>query len=51
MLIQRFSNLEFPHWESLKDGIVHLIQNGTYQELVDIHAARGQREPVLPTVF
>ena len=38
MSIQRVSNLEFQRWDALGYAIYRLIEKGTYDELVKIHA-------------
>ncbi len=38
MPIQRVSNLEFDQWNALKDAIAELMNTGTYNTLVEIHA-------------
>ena len=45
MNIQRFSNLEFERWDVLSDAIAQLIREGTYQRLVEIHAAMESVDP------
>jgi tyrosinase len=42
-LIQRFSNLEFEHWDALCDAIASLIDNRTYRRFVRIHSHGNHR--------
>ena len=40
MSIQRFSNVEFEHWDALRDAVGQLVANGTYEGLVNYHSHR-----------
>ena len=42
MTIIRKSNVTFDRWKQFKYAVRQMINNGTYQKLVDIHAAREQ---------
>ncbi len=43
MLIQRYSNLEFENWDSLRSAIDQLVANGTYERFVRIHSEGQHR--------
>ena len=43
MSITRVSNLEFQRWDALRYAIYRLIENGTYDSLVNIHSGGNHR--------